>query len=103
MSSTSHGTTPHYFIPSPSRHPAMASLGLFFVILGASQWINGADWGKYALAIGMLWFLGVLYQWFSESVGESEGGQRAHNITLQGPFMASKTDHLPGQGAGRDE
>ena len=52
MSSTSHGTTPHYFIPSPSRHPAMASLGLFFVILGAAQWINGADWGKYSLAKG---------------------------------------------------
>ena len=38
MSSTTHGTTPHYFVPEPSRHPAMAALGLFFVILGAGQW-----------------------------------------------------------------
>ena len=32
--------------PAPSRHPVMAALGLFFVILGAGQWVNGAGWGK---------------------------------------------------------
>ena len=71
MSSTTHGATPHYFVPSPSRHPAMAALGLFFVILGAGQWINGADWGKYSLMFGLLWWLGVLYQWFSQAVSAS--------------------------------
>ena len=45
MSSATHGSTPHYFVPSPSSHPVMASIGLFFVILGASQWINGHSWG----------------------------------------------------------
>jgi cytochrome c oxidase subunit 3 len=41
MSSTSHGSTPYYYVPHASRHPAMAALGLFFVILGAGQWVNG--------------------------------------------------------------
>ena len=82
MSSTTHGATPHYFVPSPSRHPAMAALGLFFVILGAGQWINGADWGKYSLMFGLLWWLGVLYQWFSQAVSESEGGLYGHKIDL---------------------
>jgi cytochrome c oxidase subunit III len=82
MSSSAHGATPHYFVPNPSRHPAMAALGLFFVILGAGQWINGVDWGKYSLMFGMVWFLVVLYQWFSESVAESEGGQYGHKIDL---------------------
>ena len=50
---------PHYFVPEPSRHPAMAAFGLFWVILGAGQWVNGADWGKYALAFGMVWWLVV--------------------------------------------
>jgi cytochrome c oxidase subunit 3 len=27
MSSTAHGTTPYYYVPEPSRHPAMAALG----------------------------------------------------------------------------
>ena len=82
MSSTTHGETPHYFVPEPSRHPAMAAVGLFFVILGAGQWVNGSDWGKYALAFGLVWFLVVLFQWFSEAIGESEGGKYGSNIDL---------------------
>ncbi|RZL45162.1 MAG: cytochrome c oxidase subunit 3, partial [Variovorax sp.] len=41
MSSTTHGTTPYYFVPGPSAYPVMAAAGLLFVILGAAQWING--------------------------------------------------------------
>ncbi|OGA97114.1 MAG: MFS transporter [Burkholderiales bacterium RIFCSPHIGHO2_12_FULL_61_11] len=82
MSSTTRAATPYYFVPKPSRHPASAAFGLFFVILGATQWVNGVDWGKYALAFGMLWWLGVLYQWFSQTVAESEGGQYGHKIDL---------------------
>jgi cytochrome c oxidase subunit III len=82
MSSTAHGTTPYYFVPGPSRHPAMAALGLFFVILGAGQWINGAEWGKYALIFGMLWWLGVLYQWFGDAISESESGQYSRRIDI---------------------
>ncbi|MBC7619384.1 MAG: cytochrome c oxidase subunit 3 [Candidatus Saccharibacteria bacterium] len=82
MSSTTHATTPYYFVPGPSRHPAMAALGLFFVILGAGQWINGAEWGKYALGLGMVWWLGVLYQWFGDSISESEAGQYGRKVDL---------------------
>ena len=66
MSAASHGTTPYYFVPGPSRHPVMAAIGLFFVILGAGQWINGAGWGAYSLAFGLAFWLVVLFQWFSE-------------------------------------
>jgi cytochrome c oxidase subunit III len=82
MSSAAHSGTPHYFVPEPSRHPAFAAFGLFWVILGAGQWINGADWGKYALAFGLMWWLGVLYQWFSQSVSESQGGLYGRKIDL---------------------
>ena len=82
MSATHTSAAPYYFVPAPSRHPVMASIGLFFVILGASQWINGHEWGMYSLAFGMLWWLTVLYQWFSESIRESEGGQYGHKIDL---------------------
>ena len=83
MSSTTHaGGTPHYFVPSPSRHPALASLGLFFTFFGAAQWMNGADWGKWSMIFGLIWFLGVLFQWFSEAVGESENHQYGHKIDI---------------------
>lgn len=82
MSSTSHGTTPHYYVPEPSPFPALASLGLFFVILGASQWINDINWGKYSLMLGMVILLGVLFKWFSASVSESESGLYGRKIDL---------------------
>ena len=47
MSANSHSSVPHYYVPEPSRHPAMAALGLFFVILGAGQWVNDVDWGNW--------------------------------------------------------
>ena len=71
---TPAGSTPYYYVPAPSRHPAMASLGLFFVILGAGQWVNGADWGKWSLLLGLVVWLIVLFQWFGDAIAESEGG-----------------------------
>jgi cytochrome c oxidase subunit III len=82
MSSTNPSAAPYYFVPAASRHPVMAAIGLFFVILGAGQWINGADWGKYALALGMVWWLFVLYQWFKDAIHESQSGLYGHKIDL---------------------
>ena len=82
MSSTAHAATPYYYVPDPSRHPVMASIGLLFVVLGASQWINGHGWGKWALVFGMLWWLGTLFQWFRQSIAESEGGLYGHKVDL---------------------
>ncbi|MCB4363842.1 cytochrome c oxidase subunit 3 [Hydrogenophaga taeniospiralis] len=82
MSAATHGTTPYYFVPGPSRHPVMAAIGLFFVILGAGQWVNGAGWGAYSLAFGLAFWLIVLFQWFSQSVGESESGLYGRKIDL---------------------
>jgi cytochrome c oxidase subunit 3 len=60
----------------------LAATGLLFVILGAGQWVNGADWGKYSLLAGMVIWLTVLFQWFSQAVSESEGGQYGRKIDL---------------------
>jgi cytochrome c oxidase subunit 3 len=60
----------------------MAALGLFFVILGAGQWVNGADWGKYSLFFGLAFWLFVLYQWFGDAIAESESGLFGHKIDL---------------------
>ena len=73
MSSTAHGTTPYYFVPHESRHPVMAAIGLFFVILGAGQWINGVGWGEYSLIMGMLILWSTLFVWFKEAIGEKAG------------------------------
>ena len=82
MSTSAPGTTPYYYVPQPSRHPAMMALGLFFVILGAGQWINSVEWGKWSLFFGLAWVAVVLFQWFSDAVRESESGQYGHKIDL---------------------
>ena len=82
MSAATHGATPYYFVPGPSSRPVMSAIGLFFVILGASQWIKGAGWGAWCLAFGMLFWLVTLFQWFRDSITESEGGMYGHRIDL---------------------
>ena len=82
MSTVAHSGTSHYFVPAPSAYPVMASIGLFFVILGASQWINGAGWGAYSLLVGMALWLGTLFVWFGAAIRESEGGLYGHKIDL---------------------
>jgi len=71
---TQHGQAPYYFVPEPSRFPVMAATGLFFVILGAGQWINGADWGKYSLMLGLAVWAFTMFQWFGQAIRESESG-----------------------------
>ena len=76
------GATPYYYVPGPSRHPMMAAFGLFFVVLGAGQWVNGAAWAPYSVAFGVVWWLGVLRQWFGEAIRESEGGLYSDRIDV---------------------
>jgi cytochrome c oxidase subunit III len=75
MSSNATGSTPYYYVPQPSRHPATAAVGLLIIIVSAAQWINGADWAKWTTLVGFLWLFAVLFQWFRDAIGESESGQ----------------------------
>ncbi len=79
---TPHAKAPYYFVPPPSRHPVLAATGLFFVILGAGQWINGHGWGAYSLLGGLVLWAFVLQQWFRQAIGESERGLYSDRIDL---------------------
>jgi cytochrome c oxidase subunit 3 len=79
---TQHGHTPYYFVPGPSAYPVLAATGLFFVILGAGQWINGHGWGAYSLAFGLLMWAVVMFGWFGQAIRESEGGQYGARIDV---------------------
>ena len=79
---TQHGQAPHYFIPAPSRFPAMTALGLLLVIYGASRWINGTDWGAYSLLAGMLLWFFTLQQWFRQAIGESQCGLYSDRVDV---------------------
>jgi len=87
MSATIHshgaaGKVPYYFVPGPSRHPVMAAIGLFFVVFGAGQWVNGASWAPYCLGFGLLWWAVVLKQWFADAIHESQSGLYSDRIDI---------------------
>jgi cytochrome c oxidase subunit 3 len=79
---TPAGHTPYYFVPAPSSYPVQAAIGLFLVILGAGQWVNGHGWGAYSLLLGMVIWLGTLFQWFRQAISESEGGLYSQRIDV---------------------
>ena len=79
---TPAGQTPYYFVPPPSSYPVQAAIGLFFVVLGAGQWVNGHGWGAYSLLLGMVIWLGTLFQWFRQAISESEGGLYSQRIDV---------------------
>lgn len=71
---------PYYFIPGPSKWPALASVSLLVTMLGASAWVNGLPWGSYANIAGILMLIAVLYRWFGDTIAESEGGLYSQRI-----------------------
>ncbi len=83
MSASAHsGSTPYYFVPAPSHYPVMVALGMFFVILGASQWINGHGWGAYSLLLGLVIWLSTMYQWFRTSIAEDMSGLYSQRVDV---------------------
>lgn len=44
----------NYFIPEPSRWPAVAVVGLFFTVLGFALWMNDVSFGPVSTGIGAL-------------------------------------------------
>ena len=79
---TTHGQTPYYFVPAPSRFPAMTALGLFFLILGGGQWINGHGWGAYSVMFGLALWAYTLQLWFRQAISESESGLYSDRIDV---------------------
>jgi cytochrome c oxidase subunit 3 len=72
--STQHVSAPYYFIPSPSRWPVLAGMSMLLTMVGAAGWVNGAAWAPYLNLFGILCVLVVLYNWFGQTISESETG-----------------------------
>jgi cytochrome c oxidase subunit III len=79
---TTPGSTPYYYIPAPSKWPAMMAFGLFFVIFGAGQWVNDHLWGAWVCLAGFLVWVYVMQGWFRQSIAESEGGLYSDRIDV---------------------
>lgn len=77
-----HAGAPSYFVPGPSRWPILGGASLFLTMVGATAWLNGYVWGPYANLLGIFALLVVLYNWFGDSIAESEGGLYSARIDI---------------------
>ncbi|MFC3108505.1 cytochrome c oxidase subunit 3 [Undibacterium arcticum] len=80
--SSQHVTAPDYFVPGPSKWPVLTGASLLLTMVGASAWVNDLAWGPYANIAGILCVLVILYNWFGESIAESEGGLYSKRIDI---------------------
>jgi cytochrome c oxidase subunit 3 len=63
-----------YYVPNRTTWPFTGSIALFIFMIGASMWLNGASAGPYILATGFALLIYMVFKWFGEVIGESEGG-----------------------------
>ncbi len=64
----------NYYIPHGSHWPFVGSIAVFSLMVGFSNYLNGASWGTYIMAFGLLVLLVMLFGWFGAVIKESESG-----------------------------
>ena len=63
-----------YYVPHSSHWPVVGSVGLLFLMLGVSTWLNGAESGFWVMMFGVAIMIFMLTGWFSAVINESQGG-----------------------------
>jgi cytochrome c oxidase subunit 3 len=60
----------------------MAAVGLIAFGAGMSGWVNGTSWGGALSLLGVAWILFVLYNWFGDTIAESNAGKNGVNVDV---------------------
>ena len=63
-----------YYIPHGTQWPIIGSIGLTTAVVGFSNYLNGNDIGMTIMWGGLLITIYMMYGWFAQVIGESEGG-----------------------------
>ena len=85
MSSTIHA--PYYFVPAPSKWPAVGSIAMILTLFGAVGTINGQAYGPWTLLAGFVVLIYMFFGWFGTVIAESESGQ--YNSRVDASFRWS--------------
>ena len=63
-----------YYVPHGSHWPVVGSVGLLFLMVGVSNWLNGADAGFYIMLTGLAIVVFMITGWFGTVISESVNG-----------------------------
>ena len=78
MTLAKEGTS--YYVPHGSRWPITGAVALFLMMGGVSTWLNGSGAAKWIALLGLVALIYMLVGWFSDVIGESEGGMYSAQV-----------------------
>ncbi len=71
-----------YYIPSPSKWPAVGSISMVFTMFGAAGLVNSIPYSHYVLFFGLAILVYMFFGWFGEVASESETGQYGTKVDV---------------------
>jgi cytochrome c oxidase subunit 3 len=71
-----------YYLPNPSPWPVITSIGLFTLALGFVLFMNHVGIGPWLMTAGAAVIIYMMFRWFGQVVGESEGGRYNDQVDL---------------------
>jgi cytochrome c oxidase subunit III len=75
-----HGGTPAYFIPQPSKWPLVGAIALLLMAFGAVGIMNQEPVLTYCLYAGFAVLIYMMFGWFGAVIHESEGRQYSKKV-----------------------
>jgi len=71
-----------YYVPQPSHWPIVGSVSLLLIATGAAGWMNDIGWMKWVMFLGFASLVYMLFGWFGNVIGESQGGKYNAQVDL---------------------
>ncbi len=78
-----------YYVPNGSHWPIVGSIGMFTMLAGAANFMNGSDSSVYFLYIGLGILIFMMFGWFGTVITESENG--VYNAQVDRSFRMGMT------------
>jgi cytochrome c oxidase subunit 3 len=63
-----------YYVPHDSYWPIVGTIGLLFLMVGVSSWLNGADLGFWVMMLGFSTIIVMVVGWFGTVISENQTG-----------------------------
>ncbi|MGB5166565.1 MAG: cytochrome c oxidase subunit 3 [Woeseiaceae bacterium] len=77
-------TEDRYYVPHGSHWPIVGSVGLLFLMVGVSSWLNGSETGFYVMMAGFAVMIFMITGWFGTVIGENQKGM--YNLQVDASF-----------------
>ncbi|HZD53788.1 MAG TPA: cytochrome c oxidase subunit 3 [Woeseiaceae bacterium] len=67
-------TRDRYYVPHGSPWPIVGSVGLFLLMMGVANWLNGHHVGFWIMVAGIAVIIFMLFGWFGKVISEGRAG-----------------------------